>query len=234
MGESFGTWSQGADELVMPWVDMANVACGFHASDPHTMASTISLALEHNVNIGAHPGYPDLIGFGRRSIPHTPDEISQLVTYQVGALRALCLHQNTDIKYVKPHGALYNDMMKDDQIFRAICESVSVFGVPLMILASSDNQKYLDIADIYDLPLLFEAFADRSYQPDGRLTPRTQPHAVYHNEDDIYNQAMQIANYGSVTTAEGQMIKIEADTLCVHGDNPESISLVARIKQGLM
>lgn len=160
----------GSDELVMPWVDMANIACGFHASDPHVMAKTVALAKHYNVKVGAHPGYQDLSGFGRRSIPHTAAQITEIVLYQVGALKAFCQYHDVPLHYVKPHGALYNDMMADEEVFRAIAEAVSVFALPLMILATTDNQRYLDIADIFDVPLLFEAFADRSYQEDGRLT----------------------------------------------------------------
>ncbi|MBW3696270.1 5-oxoprolinase subunit PxpA [Vibrio sp. T187] len=233
MGESFGKWKMGEDELVMPWVDMANIACGFHASDPHVMAKTIQLAKHYNTKIGAHPGYLDLQGFGRRSIPHIPQQISELVTYQVGALQAMARHQNAYVDFVKPHGALYNDMMADINIYRAIIESVAMFNVPLMILATNDNQEYLDIADDYDVPLLFEAFADRAYLSNGKLAPRNLDNSVLTHADDIYNQVMQLANFGSVTAIDGTILKIEADTVCVHGDNPQSIALIQKISQTL-
>ncbi|NVC64241.1 LamB/YcsF family protein [Vibrio sp. 05-20-BW147] len=233
MGESFGNWKMGSDEMVMPWIDMANIACGFHASDPSVMSKTVALAKHYNVEVGAHPGYQDLVGFGRRSLPHTPAQVTELVLYQVGALKAFCQYRDVKLHYVKPHGALYNDMMDSEETFRAICEAVSVFGIPLMILATSDNQRYLDIADIYDVPLLFEAFADRQYDDDGKLTPRSLPNAVFHQADDIYNQALQIASYGCVNTRNGGRLAIEADTISVHGDNPESIALVQRISQAI-
>ena len=233
MGESFGNWKMGSDELVMPWVDMANIACGFHASDPSVMSQTVALAKHYEVEVGAHPGYQDLVGFGRRSIPHTPAQITDLVVYQVGALKALCQYHDVKLHYVKPHGALYNDMMVNEAIFRAICEAVSTFGLPLMILATADNQRYLDIADVYDVPLLFEAFADRQYEDNGQLTPRSEPNAVLHQADDIYNQALQIANYGCVITRSGGRLYLQADTICVHGDNPESVALVQRISQAI-
>ncbi|MDN3617068.1 5-oxoprolinase subunit PxpA [Vibrio gallaecicus] len=233
MGESFGHWKMGDDELVMEWVDMANIACGFHASDPHVMSRTIKLAQHYNTQIGAHPGYQDLIGFGRRSIAHTPAEISELISYQVGALEALCRFHGTSIKYVKPHGALYNDMMENLEVFEAIADAVSDFQVPLMILSSLDNQRYLDIADKHDLPLLFEAFADRAYTSNGRLAARTLSGSVYNHSDDIYNQVMQLMNYGSVTTIDGERLHLEADTICVHGDNPQSIALIKKINQEL-
>ncbi|MCB5361528.1 5-oxoprolinase subunit PxpA [Vibrio lentus] len=233
MGESFGNWKMGDDESVMEWVDMANIACGFHASDPHVMSKTIKLAEHYHTQIGAHPGYQDLVGFGRRSIPHTMDEISELVCYQVGALQALCRYHHATVGYVKPHGALYNDMMANTDVFNAVAQAVAEFNIPLMILSSSDNQQYLDIADDHDLPLLFEAFADRAYLNSGQLAPRTLKGSVYVNQDDIYNQVMQIVNYGSVTTLEGERLPIEADTICVHGDNPQSIALIKKIRQDL-
>ncbi len=233
MGESFGNWKMGDDELVMEWVDMANIACGFHASDPHVMSKTIKLAQYYHTQIGAHPGYQDLVGFGRRSIPHSMDEISELVCYQIGALQALCRYHHTSVGYVKPHGALYNDMMANTDVFNAVAQAVAEFNIPLMILSSSDNQQYLDIADDHDLPLLFEAFADRAYLNSGQLAPRSQKGSVYVNQDDIYNQVMQIVNYGSVTTIEGERLPIEADTICVHGDNPQSIALIRKIRQDL-
>ncbi|MCG6343569.1 5-oxoprolinase subunit PxpA [Vibrio fluvialis] len=233
MGESFGAWKMGADDLVMPYVDMANIACGFHASDPHVMSKTIDMALQHDVMIGAHPGYPDLQGFGRRSMAFSDEEICEILIYQIGALKALCESKNAELSYVKPHGALYNDMMRDKEIFRAVVDAVSVFNVPLMILASSNNQDYLDIADSYDVPLLFEAFADRTYLANGSLTPRSMPNAVVKTEDAILSQVQQIAKYGKVTSADGFVIPIEADTLCVHGDNDEAIALIAKIRDQL-
>ncbi|EVU16249.1 hypothetical protein D046_3817 [Vibrio parahaemolyticus V-223/04] len=233
MGESFGSWKMGADDSVMPHVDMANIACGFHASDPNVMHDTITLANLHDVDIGAHPGYPDLQGFGRRSLSMSSDEITNMVIYQVGALQALCRAQYTDIGYIKPHGALYNDMMKSDAVFRAVVKAAALFKVPLMILASQENEKYLEIADDYDVPLLFEAFADRLYQDDGMLTPRRHPNAVLKDELAILEQVRTLADSGRVKTASGSYILLEADTICVHGDNEESIALIQKIRQSL-
>jgi 5-oxoprolinase (ATP-hydrolysing) subunit A len=233
MGESFGAWTMGADEQVMPYIDMANIACGFHASDPHVMSKTIELAIQHDVMIGAHPGYPDLQGFGRRSMAFSPDELSDILIYQIGALKALCQSKNAQINYVKPHGALYNDMMSDQQVFRAVVDAVSCFNLPLMILASANNQDYLDLADEYDVPLLFEAFADRTYLANGKLTPRTMPNAVLTKPEEILSQVRQIAKYGKVTSSDGFVVSIEADTLCVHGDNLEAITLIEQIRDQL-
>jgi UPF0271 protein len=233
MGESFGAWKMGADEQVMPFVDMANIACGFHASDPSVMHDTIQLANQHDVEIGAHPSYPDLQGFGRRSLRMTDEEITNMVIYQVGALQALCRAQYTDIGYIKPHGALYNDMMEKDGVFLAVVKAAALFKVPLMILASQENEKYLEIADDFDVPLLFEAFADRLYQDDGMLTPRTLPNAVLNSEHAILEQVKMLAESRRVKTASGQYILLEADTICVHGDNDESIALIQKIRQTL-
>ncbi len=232
-GRKLRRLDHGADEEVMPWIDMANIACGFHASDPHVMSRTIDLALEHEVMIGAHPSYPDLQGFGRRSLAMNEQEVSEIILYQVGALKALCESKNGQLSYVKPHGALYNDMMSDPSIFRAVVDAVSCFNLPLMVLASANNQDYLDIADRFDVPLLFEAFADRTYLANGKLTPRSQPNAVLSSEEAILNQVRQIARYGKVTSSDGFVIPIEADTLCVHGDNPNAVSLIARIRAAL-
>ncbi|WP_102525539.1 5-oxoprolinase subunit PxpA [Vibrio tapetis] len=233
MGESFGLWSMGMDEDVMPWVDMANIACGFHASDPDIMAKTLLLAKQHDVMVGAHPSYQDLQGFGRRSIPLSDDEITHCVIYQVGALVAMARMYDCKVEYIKPHGALYNDMMSNESIFVAILAAAENFGLPVMILAGVNNNRYLDLADQFNVPLLFEAFADRAYQDNGLLLPRSHPKAVHHLQDDIYHQVIQLAQYGSITSLNGAKIMLEADTICVHGDNADSIAMVQRISQGL-
>lgn len=230
MGESFGAWKMGNDEIVMPHIDMANIACGFHASDPQVMNETIKLAIQHDVQIGAHPSYPDLQGFGRRSIKLTPDEITNMLIYQIGAIKGLCDSHNKDLSYVKPHGALYNDMLSDLVIFEAVVDAVASFGLPLMTLAVADTQPYLDIADRYDLPLLFEAFADRSYQGNGFLAPRSIDNSVLTDPEAILNQVLQIARYGKVRTLDGFTIALEADTICVHGDNQQGINIIKEIR----
>ena len=235
LGESYGIWSVGLDDQVMPHIHMANIACGFHASDPDVMAKTVKSAIKHNVSIGAHPGYDDKKGFGRRSIPHTFNEIKHSVMYQVGALRAICQLYGTDIQYVKPHGALYNDMMRDESIFTAIVETISEsqLDVPLMILAKTDNSAYAEIAKRYGVRLLFEAFADRAYNLDGSLVDRRVDGAVHHDTDKIIAQVQQLVRHQTVTTLDGQTISLNADTICVHGDNQESIATVAKIRSAL-
>lgn len=235
LGESFGAWKMGLDEQVMPWIDMANIACGFHASDPDVMAQTISLALKHNVTIGAHPGYADKQGFGRRSIPHTMAQISHLVAYQVGALQALCRINGAAVEYVKPHGALYNDMMRDKSIFKAVVAGVAAMSEQpkLMVLARSDNSDYQRYAEKKGVTLLFEAFADRAYSPLGELLPRTEEGAVFHQSELIIEQVMTLSRHGYVTAINGERIPLQADSVCVHGDNPESVAMVQTLSQAL-
>ncbi|MEC7377271.1 MAG: 5-oxoprolinase subunit PxpA, partial [Pseudomonadota bacterium] len=171
MGESFGPWVMGLDHEVMPHVDLANIACGFHASDPDVMRKTVRLAKRHGVGIGAHPAYPDLVGFGRRSMACSPEEIENLVLYQLGALQGICRAEGTGLCYVKPHGALYNDMARDPERFAAVARAVRAFDpeLPLMTLAMRDTSALKAQAEEQGVTLWFEAFADRAYDSDGRL-----------------------------------------------------------------
>ena len=236
MGESLGPWSMGMDEQIMPLVDMANIACGFHASDPVTMTRTVLLAKQAKTQIGAHPSYPDLIGFGRRSMQCTPLEIISMVQYQIGALDGICRAHDSRVEYVKPHGALYNDMMRDPDILRAVLEAITSYdsNLPLMVLASTDNRKTESIAAEFGIKLLFEAYADRAYENNGQLRPRTQEGAVYHSEQQILEQALLLATEGSVISRNGQRLKLDADTLCVHGDNAESVKAVRHIRNSFI
>lgn len=235
MGESLGPWSMGMDEQVMPLVDMANIACGFHASDPITMTRTVILAKQSSTQIGAHPSYPDLIGFGRRSMQCTPLEIIAMVQYQIGALDGICRAHDTRVSYVKPHGALYNDMMRDADILRAVLQAVASYdnSLPLMLLAATDNSKTQSIAAEFGITLLFEAFADRGYDDNGFLLPRTEKGSVYHSKQQIIEQALLLATEGCVISQGGHKLKLDADTLCVHGDNAESVQAVQHIRNAL-
>lgn len=235
MGESFGPWTMGRDEEVMPLVDMASIACGFHASDAVTMTRTVLLARQAGTRIGAHPSYPDLVGFGRRSMQCSPREITALVQYQVGALEGISRAQGQPLHYVKPHGALYNDMMKDHDILRAVLEAVASYDrtLSLVVLARTDNTPLKTIAEEFGVPLLFEAFADRAYDWDGFLVARSIAGSVYHNESAILEQSLMLAREGAVKTLEGTRIELEADTLCVHGDNDESVRAVKNIRAAL-
>ncbi|QFI38385.1 5-oxoprolinase subunit PxpA [Moritella marina ATCC 15381] len=235
MGESFGHWQLGMDDAVMPHIDMANIACGFHASDPLIMQQTVALAKQYDVAVGAHPGYPDLVGFGRRHMQCTTDEIQALILYQIGALAAFCQQQDISLSYVKPHGALYNDMMQDEAILVAILKGIAAFSanLPLMLMAQADNNHNESLAAQFEVPLLFEAFADRRYTDSGALQDRRQAGAVFTQQSQVMNQAIQIAEQGFVTSNTGKLIQLNADTLCVHGDNAQSIAAIAQIKSAI-
>jgi 5-oxoprolinase (ATP-hydrolysing) subunit A len=233
MGESFGPWLMGQDEAVMPFVDLANVACGFHAADPDTMRRTIALAKRHRVRTGAHPAYPDLVGFGRRTLACSPTEIENMVLYQLGALDALCRAEGTRVHYVKPHGALYNDMMQDHNKLAAVMQAVAAFDttLPLMLMATRDPRPARELAARHGIDLWFEAFADRAYNAEGFLVSRSLPGAVHHQTAEILEQARRIATCQPLIASDGSELTLQADTLCVHGDNPESIAAVKAIRQ---
>lgn len=235
MGESFGPWVMGLDHEVMPHVDLANIACGFHASDPDVMRRTVRLAREHSVGIGAHPAYPDLVGFGRRSMACSPEEIENLVLYQIGALAAMCRAEGTSIRYVKPHGALYNDMARTPAIFSAVARGIRAYDpdLPLLTLATRDTRAIRTLAQEQGITLWFEAFADRAYDPDGRLVSRNEPGAVHHDPEVIIDQARRIATGAPLTASDGSELHLSADTLCVHGDNEESVTSVRAIRDML-
>lgn len=231
LGEGYGSWSIGLDSQAMKLINMANIACGFHASDADIMAKTVALAIQNNVSIGAHPGYNDKQGFGRRSIPHTAEQITNLVTYQTGALQAICKYLGSSVDYIKPHGALYNDMMDKIDIFEAIVKATAgcMERPTLMILAQSSNKKYQSLAMQYGVKLLYEAFADRAYTNEGKLTSRLIKGSVYSDEKDIIRQVTQLNEQGTVTSIDGHTIKLNADTICVHGDNEASISILKQL-----
>lgn len=235
MGESFGPWIRGKDEEVMPLVNLANIACGFHASDPVTMTRTVLLAKQAGTRIGAHPSYPDLQGFGRRSMQCTPMEIVSMVQYQIGALAGIAKVHGLSLSHVKPHGALYNDMMRNESVLRAVLEAVATYdaNLPLMVLATADNQSVGEIADEFGVRLWFEAFADRAYDDQGFLVPRSMAGAVYQDPEMIVAQALSLATSGRVQTLEGHSLTLNATTLCVHGDNEESVQAVRRIRESL-
>ncbi len=235
MGESFGAWTMGMDEAVMPYVDCANIACGFHAADPGIMRRTVALAVNHDVMIGAHPAYPDLAGFGRRSMNCSAQEVEDMLLYQLGALEAICRAEGATLSYVKPHGALYNDMMRQPALLRAVMRAVAAFdaSLPLMLLARRDNREAQSLAAEQGIPLWFEAFADRGYDGDGYLLPRSQPGAVHHDAEQILAQALTFARGEPLTASDGSDLYLQADSLCVHGDNAESVAVVARIRAAM-
>ena len=235
IGESFGAWTMGLDAEVMPLIDCANIACGFHASDPQVMRRTVALAQRHGVLIGAHPGYPDLAGFGRRSMACTPAEVENMLLYQVGALEGICRAEGTQVRYVKPHGALYNDMMREPELLRAVMAAIKAYsdGLPLMLMSTRDNSASQAMAAEMGITLWFEVFADRAYDGAGMLVNRKLPGAVHHDSDRVADQALRLARGEALTTLDGGTLTLQADTLCVHGDNAASILAVQRIRQSL-
>lgn len=235
IGESFGAWTMGLDAEIMPFIDCANIACGFHAGDPSVMRKTVGLALKHDVMIGAHPAYPDLVGFGRRSMACSPQEIQDLLHYQIGALAGVCRAQGGEVRYVKPHGALYNDMMANPAQLRAVVEAIARYDdqLPLMLLAMRDNSGAQAIADEFGIKLWFEAFADRAYDGAGRLVSRQLPGAVHHEPELIIAQAIRFSRGEPLQASDGSELFLSPDTLCVHGDNASSVAAVQRIRAAL-
>ncbi|WP_036550784.1 5-oxoprolinase subunit PxpA [Neptunomonas japonica] len=232
LGESLGSWKMGMDDAVMPHIDQANIACGFHAGDPLVMQKTLQLAKTHGVSIGAHPGYPDLVGFGRRSIKASDAEIQALMLYQISALDGMAASMGLSLAYVKPHGALYNDMMADEAVRKSIMQAVASYHRPivLMLQGTPDAVKHRAEAAQWGLNLWFEAFADRCYADDGKLLSRTKEGAV-HNREKMLAQVIQLANTGTVTSVSGHTLNLHADTLCVHGDNLAGVQAIEEIRQ---
>lgn len=235
LGESFGPWKMGLDEEVMPLIDQANIACGFHASDPLTMWKTLSMAVEYGVEIGAHPAYPDLVGFGRRSMKCTEEELKSLIWYQVGALNGIAGTFGRTVSYVKPHGALNNDMMRSERLLRTVMEAVAALGngLQLMVPVSNSWQQHQAMADSLGVRIMLEAFADRAYTDEGLLVPRSEPGSVHHDEEKIVAQARSFADRGGLESINGQWLDLPAQSLCVHGDNPESVQAVRAIRSAL-
>lgn len=235
LGESYGAWTMGQDDQVMPLIDMANVACGFHAGDPTVIRRTIALAARHGVQIGAHPSYHDLIGFGRRSITHSPEEIQALMLYQLGALEGLCRAEGLTLSYVKPHGALNNDMMKNAATLKAVMEAVRTFrdDLSLMIPVTVHYRRHQLLAGQIGVPLLMEAFADRAYDDEGQLVSRKQQGAVHHEPQRIIDQAISFATKGGINSINGKWLDLPADSLCVHGDNDSALAAVRGIRDAL-
>lgn len=235
LGESFGPWQMGQDEQIMPLIDQANIACGKHASDPLTMLDTIRLAQRYGVEIGAHPGYPDKEGFGRRAMALTSEEVYALVLYQVAALDGMARSVGTEVGYVKPHGALYHAMMSHAPTRNAILRAVADYpgDLALVMLANADYQQLRAEAASFGVKVRFEAFADRAYAENGELLDRGQHGAVHQDQALVLGQARLIAQQGQVKTLSGRLLPLPADTLCVHGDNAHALQAVAAIRQAL-
>jgi len=231
LGESFGAWTMGLDSEVMPHIDQANIACGFHGGDPLVMQNTLVLAKQHSVTVGAHPSYPDLVGFGRRTMQCSTEEIIALIHYQVSALDGMSAAQGLSIEYVKPHGALYNDMMKKPKVFAAILTALAKYPkkLALMLQATPEIDDYKAQASKLGITVYSEAFADRCYDDEGRLLARSESGAVLARAA-MLTQVKQLAEQGTITTKSGKVIPLVVDSLCVHGDNLEGVQAIAEIK----
>ncbi len=232
MGESYGIYTLGFDALAMPLISSANVACGFHASDPGTMRRTVQLAKRHGVTIGAHPSYPDRVGFGRRAMSVTPDQIRDDVVYQVGALWALCRAEGVALGHVKPHGALYDAAARDPAVAEAMVDAVKSVG-PELVLVCLSGSVTPPVARRLGLRCVQEAFADRAYAADGMLVPRSLPGAVISDPDRVADRAAAMVLEKKVVAIDGTAVPIDAETLCVHGDSPGAVELIRAIRARL-
>ena len=232
LGESFGAYTMGNDAEVLRYITSANIACGFHASDPLTMQKAVRLAKEAGVKIGAHPGYPDLVGFGRRELKVSPAELKAMVIYQVGALQAVCKAEGTKLHHVKPHGAMYNMAAKDEKLADAIAEAVAAVDGSLTLVGLSGSCMK-DAAEKHGLTFAAEVFADRAYEDDGSLVSRTKPGAMIEDEDLAIQRMLHLLETGTIESSNGKEIRLEADTICVHGDSPKAVLFAKKLREAL-
>ena len=233
MGEGFGDWRMGDDAALLDIVSSANVACGFHAGDPQIMSRTFTLAAEKKVNVGAHPGFPDLWGFGRRVLPLTPAEIERIVAYQVGAAQALSAHAGNPIRYVKPHGALGNLTPTHPEITKAICRAIKAVDASLWFMTFA-NSNAVEIARDMGLRTCNEIFADRAYADDGQLVPRGQPGAVIKDPQQAAERVLRMVRQGAIECQSGKRIEgVQIDTICIHGDTPTALAMARQLRQTL-
>ena len=235
MGESFGAYTLGRDHEIITAVSSVNIACGFHAGDPHVMRRTVRLAREHQVAVGAHPGFPDLLGFGRRIMACDPEEVADFVTYQVGALQAFCAAEGVRLSHVKPHGALYNMAVGNQALIRVMARAVAGIDpqLRLVLLAGRHAEAMADTAGAEGVTTVFEAFPDRAYTAEGVLAPRSLPGAVIHDPEVAAARALRMVRDGVVVALDGAVTPLSAQTLCVHGDNPAGVALARTIRATL-
>jgi 5-oxoprolinase (ATP-hydrolysing) subunit A len=233
LGESFGAWTLGDDERLVEHITSANLACGFHAGDFRVMEATVALCARAGIAIGAQPGYPDLMGFGRRPLPFEPDEVESLVRYQIGALEAFCRAHDVEMQHVKPHGALYNQAAADPRLASAIARAVASFSRGLALFGLATSEPMRTAAESAGLRFVPEAFADRRYLADGSLQPRTVTGSVIGDADAAAAQARQIAVDGTVTAADGTVVELRAETICCHGDTPGAVEIAAAVRASL-
>lgn len=232
MGESFGAWKTGNDFALMDFVSSVNIACGFHAGDASVIRKTVEKAVEKNLAVGAHPSFPDLQGFGRREMKMSETEIFDIVLYQVSALKGICEAFGAKLRHVKPHGALYNQAAKDEKIAKAIAEAVKMIDKNLIFYGLSGSF-LISEAEKIGLKTASEVFADRTYQPDGNLTPRSLENALIENAETALNQVLQMINSQTVTATNGAIVPIKAETICIHGDGKNALEFAQTIHRKL-
>ena len=230
MGESFGVHKLGYDEDVIGFITSANVACGFHAGDPGWMAHTVRIAEEHGVGVGAHPSFPDLQGFGRRTMNVEPEEAKNDVKYQVGALQAFTSGKR--LQHVKPHGAMYNQAVNDESLAGAICEAILEIDSNLILLALAGSQ-WISVAEDMGVRVAREIFADRALNADGTLVARSVPGSVIHDVKEVAERSVRMVTEGVATAITGEDIEVEADSLCLHGDTPGAVEMVKAVRREL-
>ncbi|WP_110928627.1 5-oxoprolinase subunit PxpA [Bacillus massiliglaciei] len=232
LGESYGAYTIGNDEEILDYVTSANIACGFHAGDPSIMRKTVKTALEKGIQIGAHPGLPDLIGFGRRNMNITPQEAYDMTVYQIGALYGFVRSEGGRIQHVKPHGALYNMAAKDAALAKAIAEAVYRIDSALILFGLS-NSELIKAGKEAGLQTASEVFADRTYQKDGSLTSRNEKGALIHKDEEAAAQVIRMVKENKVLSQQGSEVVLKADTICIHGDGEHALSFAKNIKQSL-
>ncbi len=232
VGESFGNWTVGDDAAIIASVSSVNVACGFHAGDPSTIRATCAAAAAAGVSVGAHPGYRDLAGFGRRFMDMAPAELTDDVIYQIGAVQALARAAGTSVRYVKPHGALYNTIVQHAVQARAVIDAVLAVDpqLPLIVLPGSEIQRAARAAGLRTVP---EAFADRAYNPDGTLVSRREMGAVLHSVDAVVEQVLLLVAEGRIRAIDGTLIDVRAESVCLHGDTPGAVAMAAAVNAAL-
>lgn len=232
LGESFGAWTMGSDAALLSVIHSANIACGFHAGDPVVMRETVRLAIANGVSLGAHPAFPDLPGFGRRVMQLSPRELEATVLYQVGALQAMATAEGGRVTHVKPHGAMNNMACADERMAESIAAAVKALDRDLILLAPACSA--LERAgEAAGLRVAREVFADRTYQADGQLNPRTQPGAVLHEAQDCVRHVLRMLDTGGIVTADGQRLPTRIDSICVHGDGPAAVATAQAIRAAL-
>jgi 5-oxoprolinase (ATP-hydrolysing) subunit A len=230
MGESYGAWHMGADAAVMPYISSANIACGFHAGDPATIRKTVSLAVDRGVAVGAHPSLPDLMGFGRRAMRISPQDMYDLVIYQAGALEAFARAAGARLHHVKCHGALYNMAATDEGLSEAMGKAVRDLGSGVKLYALS-NSVMMKTARKQGIPVYGEVFADRGYSDDGTLAPRDKPGGMIEDAAKATRQALAMIEEGYVTSLAGKRVPVAADTLCIHGDQPGAVTFAQALRK---